>query len=187
MYKLFTRIFLVLAVLLGAGVTAQASGDRAILVAYFSATGNTERVARQAAELLGADLCEIVPAQPYTASDLDYFSGGRADREQDDPRARPAIAGPAAPVDQYDTILLGYPIWHGQAPRIISTFLESYDLSGKDIIPFCTSIGSGLGSSAANLHSLAPNSRWEEGRRFGTSPSREDVERWLGTVLPDVL
>lgn len=185
MYKFFTRIFLALAVLLGAGGAAQASGDRAILVAYFSATGNTERVARQAAEILGADIYEIVPAQPYTASDLAYYSGGRADQEQDNPRARPAIAGPAAPVDQYDTILLGYPIWHGQAPRIISTFLESYDFSGKAIIPFCTSISSGLGSSAANLHSLAPNSSWEEGRRFGTNPTREDVERWLGTVLPD--
>lgn len=131
--------------------------ENTILVAYFSATGTTEQVAQQAAEILGADIYEIVPEEPYTEADLAYYTGGRADQEQDDPSARPAINGGVEDISQYDTVLLGYPIWHGQAPRIISTFLESYDFAGKTIIPFCTSHSSGVGSSADNLHDLCPD------------------------------
>ena len=86
-------------------------------------------------------------------------------------------------MDSYDTILLGYPIWHGQAPRIISTFLESYDFSGKIIVPFCTSHSSGIGSSATNLHELCPDTvEWVEGRRFEAGTSRDTVEEWLGSI-----
>lgn len=157
-----------------------------ILVAYFSATGTTEQVAQQAAEVLDADLYEIVPEEPYTEADLAYYTGGRADQEQDDPNARPAITGGVEDMSQYDTVLLGYPIWHGQAPRIISTFLESYDFAGKTIIPFCTSHSSGVGSSADDLHDLCPDTvTWAEGMRFASGTSSEEIQSWLQTVLPD--
>lgn len=153
-----------------------------ILVAYFSATGTTEQVAQQAAEILGAELYEIVPEEPYTKEDLAYYTGGRADQEQKDPSARPGIANRVEDMDQYDTVLLGYPIWHGQAPRIISTFLESYDFSGKTIVPFCTSHSSGLGSSADNLHNLCPDTvTWVEGTRFASGASSEEIQSWLQT------
>lgn len=159
--------------------TAPDTGKPNILVVYFSATGTTKPLAEYAADILHADLYEIVPADPYTAEDLAYYTGGRADQEQNDPSARPAISGSVADMAQYDTILLGYPIWHGQAPRIISTFLEGYDFSGKTILPFCTSHSSGIGSSADNLHTLAPNASWLDGERFAAGTSRETVERWL--------
>ena len=108
-----------------------------ILVVYFSATGTTETLAQYAAEILDADLYEIIPEKLYTESDLAYYTDGRADQEQNDPSARPAISGSVNNMQEYEKVVIGYPIWHGQAPRIISTFLESYDFSGKTIIPFC--------------------------------------------------
>ncbi len=150
-----------------------------ILVAYFSATGNTKSLAEYAADILDADLYEIVPKQPYTDEDLAYYTGGRADNEQNDKSARPAISGSVQNMEQYNTIILGYPIWHGEAPRIISTFLESYDFSGKTILPFCTSHSSGIGSSASNLHSLTPNTSWLDGERFAAGTSKEEIEQWL--------
>ena len=154
--------------------------ENTILVAYFSATGTTEQVAQQAADILDADLYEIVPEEPCTEADLAYYTGGRADQEQDDPNVRPVINGIVENMDQYDTVLLGYPIWHGQAPRIISTFLESYDFAGKTIIPFCTSHSSGVGSSADNLHNLCPDTvNWAEGTRFNGGASSEEIENWL--------
>lgn len=159
--------------------------ENKILVAYFSATGTTEQVAQQTAEILNAELYEIVPEAPYTEEDLAYYTGGRADREQDDPSARPGIANLVEDMGQYDTVLLGYPIWHGQAPRIISTFLESYDFSGKTIAPFCTSHSSGVGSSADHLHDLCPDTvTWLEGTRFASGASSEEIQSWLQTVLP---
>lgn len=158
---------------------ASDTGKTNILVAYFSATGTTKPLAEYAADILNADLYEIVSADPYTAKDLAYYTGGRADQEQNDPTARPAISGAVADMAQYDTVLLGYPIWHGQAPRIISTFLESYDFSGKTILPFCTSHSSGIGSSADKLHSLAPNASWLDGERFAAETSREEIGKWL--------
>ena len=157
--------------------------DAHILVAYFSATGHTAPIAEAAAELLNADLYEIVPEEPYTEADLAYFTGGRCDREQDDPDVRPVIAGSVGNMEQYDLVLIGHPIWHGQAPRIISTFLESYDLSGKTLTTFCTSMSSPLGSSATNLHGLVPESvTWLESRRFPIGASREDVAVWLAEI-----
>ena len=149
------------------------------LIAYFSCTGTTERIAGIIEEATGADMFRIVPQQSYTEADLAYYTGGRADQEQNDPSARPAIAGRIEDMADYDTIILGYPIWHGQAPRIIDTFLESYDLAGKTILPFCTSHSSGLGSSASNLHALASGAHWLEGRRFGADASSAEVEDWL--------
>lgn len=151
-----------------------------ILVVYFSATGTTKPLAEYVAEILNADLYEIVPEDPYTEEDLAYYTNGRADQEQNDSSARPAISGGVENMEEYDTIFLGYPIWHGQAPRIISTFLESYDFSEKTIIPFCTSHSSGIGSSADNLHSLCSDStEWLEGKRFAGETSRGTIEEWL--------
>ncbi|MDE7341140.1 MAG: flavodoxin [Lachnospiraceae bacterium] len=153
------------------------------LVVYFSCTGTTELVAEYVTEILGADSYQIVPENPYTEADLAYYTNGRADQEQNDPDARPAISGGVENMDTYDTIILGYPIWHGQAPRIISTFLESYDFSGKTIIPFCTSHSSGIGSSASNLHVLCSESvEWMDGKRFEAGVSRESVQNWIGEV-----
>lgn len=151
-------------------------------MAYFSATGTTRPLAQYAAEHLGADLYEITPAIPYTAADLNYYSGGRADQEQNDPSARPAISGGVEDMSQYDMVFIGYPIWHGQAPRIISTFLESYNFSGKTVVPFCTSHSSGIGNSDTNLHSLAPDAQWLPGQRFAGGTTRDEIERWIDSL-----
>lgn len=157
-----------------------------ILVAYFSATGTTEGIAQHIVTETAADLYEIMPEVPYTDADLAYYTGGRADKEQNDASARPAISGSVQNMSEYDVIFLGYPIWHGQAPRIISTFLESYDFSGKTIIPFCTSHSSGIGSSDTNLHSLAADANWLSGQRFGAGTAASEVAAWVdGLPLPE--
>ncbi len=123
-----------------------------VLVAYFSATNNTEGVAQKLADGLGADLYEITPEQPYTDEDLDYGnSQSRSSVEMNDPSARPAISGSVENMEQYDVVLIGYPIWWGEAPRIMSTFIESYDFTGKTLAAFCTSASSGFGSSDSAL------------------------------------
>lgn len=152
-----------------------------ILVAYFSATGTTRTLAEYAANSLDADLYEIVPEVPYTADDLNYNnSASRANREQNDSSARPAISGSVENMEDYNVVLLGYPIWHGQAPKIIHTFLESYDFSGKTVVPFCTSHTSGIGSSDISLHALAPGADWQSGRRFPGGTGRETITDWIG-------
>lgn len=154
--------------------------DNNVLVVYFSATGTTRKVATSIEDILSADIYEIVPEIPYTEEDLAYYTNGRADKEQDDNSSRPNIADNSISIDEYDTILLGYPIWHGQAPRIINTFLETYDFSNKTIIPFCTSHSSGIGSSATNLQSLTSESSiWLEGRRFDDTTEKEEIQQWL--------
>ena len=156
------------------------------MVAYFSATNTTRPLAEYAADILSAGLYEIVPEDPYTDADLAYYTNGRADREQNDASARPAISGSVENMEQYDIVFLGYPIWNGQAPKIISTFLESHDLSGKTIVPFCTSHSSGIGSSAANLHTLATDANWLNGSRFAEGTDCSTVETWVnGLNLSD--
>ena len=123
-----------------------------VLVAYFSATNTTQGIAEHIANGLNADIYEIVPEEPYTDADLNYNdNNSRTTIEMNDPDARPAITGSVEDMEQYDIVFIGYPIWWGEAPRIVSTFVESYDFSGKTIVPFCTSGGSGVGSSATNL------------------------------------
>lgn len=151
------------------------------LVVYFSNTGNTKTIAEYISEELGADLFEIIPAVPYTSADLDYNdSSSRSTIEQNDSSSRPEIANTVENMEQYDTIYLGYPIWWGRAPQIISTFLESYNFDGKTIVPFCTSASSGIGSSDTNLHGLtSPGTNWLAGRRFSGGASRDVVAEWL--------
>ena len=154
-----------------------------VLVAYFSATGNTEHIAEHLRAILGAYLYEITPQVPYTSADLDYTdSNSRSQVEGRDPDARPAISGSVENMEDYKVIFLGYPIWNGQAPRIISTFLESDDFAGKIIVPFCTSGSSGIGSSARNVEALAPGAAWLEGARFAGSASQETVAQWVESL-----
>lgn len=152
------------------------------LVACFSLTGNTKTIAEYAANYLKADLFEITAADPYTEQDVQYGTDCRADREQQDPDARPEIANVVENIGRYKTILLGYPIWHSQAPRIISTFLESYDLSGVTIVPFCTSDASPLGSSAVELYPLSPKAKWMEGIRFEIGTDEQTVQTWIDSL-----
>ena len=163
-------------------LTLSADSSRTLLV-VFSCTGNTRTLAEYAAEILSADLYEIEAEQPYTETDLAYYTGGRCDREQDDPSVRPAISNLPESIDQYDTIIIGHPIWHGQAPMIIRTFLECYDFSGKTLVTFCTSASSGLGSSAKNLYPLVPDTvTWLESRRFPASATKDDFAAWLNSI-----
>lgn len=181
--KRILAVMLACATLLSLAACASAEADAKILVAYFSATNNTEGVAQKLAEGLGADLYEIVPEVPYTSEDLNYGdSQSRTSQEMDDPCARPAIAGELPDVAQYDTVLLGYPIWWGEAPRIMSTFVEGCDLSGKTVAAFCTSASSGFGSSDAALREAAPGATWLAGRRFPAGAEEEDVMRWVEEI-----
>lgn len=155
-----------------------------VLVAYFSNTGNTETMAKYAAEILNGDLFEIAAETPYTEEDLNNNnSSSRANTEQNDFSARPVIASKVENMNDYDIVAIGYPIWHGQAPRIISTFLESYDFSEKTIIPFCTSHSSGIGDSADVLQELcSARAIWIEGERFAGDSSKDSIKEWLDGV-----
>ena len=157
-----------------------------ILVAYFSQTGHTRPLAEHAAEILHADLYEIKAADPYTEADINYGdSESRTSKEQNDPDVRPEIAGSVENMEQYDIVVLAYPIWWGQAPRIISTFMESYDFSGKTIIPFCTSGSSSIGSSAEDLEELCSDTAvWVDGKRFPAGDT-DALEDWL-LSLPEL-
>ncbi len=157
-------------------------GNTKILVAYFSATNNTKGVAEKIAEATGGDLYEITPETPYTAEDLDYNTDCRANNEQNDDNARPEILGTVENMKSYDTVFIGYPIWWGQAPKIMYTFLESYDFNGKTVIPFCTSGSSPIGTSAENMHSLANGANWLEGERFGSGASADEVNSWVDSL-----
>lgn len=154
-----------------------------VLVVYFSATNTTEGVAEHIANGLNADIYEIVPEDPYTDADLNYNdNNSRTTIEMNDPNARPAISSSVENMEQYDVIFVGYPIWWGEAPRIVSTFMESYDFSGKTIVPFCTSGGSGIGSSASNLERLTSGATWLDGRRLNGSDSQDTVMEWVSSL-----
>ena len=149
------------------------------LVAYFSATGTTGRVARELAQAIGADTFEIVPEQPYSSADLDWQNkSSRSSIEMAEESSRPGVADSVANMDDYDTIYLGFPIWWYVEPRIVDTFLESYDLSGKTIVPFATSGGSGLGRAPERMASLAPGATVAQGRLLNGSPSAAELRAW---------
>ena len=162
-------------------IPAPAGSDT--LVIYFSRTGNTEKIASYLTELADADSYVIEAAVPYSDADIRYQDNTcRANQEQNDKSARPEIADPIASIDSYDTVFLGYPIWWGQEPRIIDTFLESYDFSDKTVIPFCTSASSGISTSEQNIAELVPIGNQLPGRRFSAGASREDVKAWFDTL-----
>ena len=133
-----------------------------------------------------AELYEIVPEQPYTNEDLDYSNDScRANTEQNDDSARPAISGSIGNIDQYDTIFVGFPIWWGTMPRIMYTFFEAYDMSGKTIAPFCTSGGSGISSAVGEITGLEPSATVTEGLQIGSSNAadpKDELTAWLGSI-----
>lgn len=140
------------------------------LVAYFSASGVTARVAKEVADAAGADLYEIRPAQLYSPGDLDWMDKkSRSTLEMNDPACRPAIEGQVKGMEQYDTILIGFPIWWYVEPRIVDTFLESYDFSGKTLIPFATSGGSGISKAQKSLQEHCPAANWKQGQLLNGS------------------
>ena len=135
------------------------------LVAYFSASGTTKKVAERLAKAAGADLFEIRPAIPYTSADLNWMDKkSRSSVEMNDPDSRPEIAETMPNMADYDTVFIGFPIWWYVAPHIIHTFLESYDFSGKTLVPFATSGGSGMGRTVDELRKLCPNADWKAGK-----------------------
>lgn len=160
--------------------TISTSSDKEVLVAYFSVTGNTETVAQKIANVTGADIYEIVPAIEYTEADINYGdSDSRTSKEQNDSSVRPEIQSETISLEGYDTIYIGYPIWWGEEPRIMDTFVELYDFGNITIIPFCTSGSSGIGSSGSNLSENAGSGNWLEGKRFDSEVSESDIEEWI--------
>ena len=155
-----------------------------ILTAVFSASGVTKRVGEEIARISGGEFFEIIPKEIYTSDDLNWMNKqSRSSVEMNDPSARPEIANRVADMDAYDTVIIGFPIWWGIAPRIIETFLESYDFSGKTIIPFCTSGGSGVGRSDTELHkNVSGDVKWESGVQINR-PNEGKIKKWLDKVL----
>ena len=159
------------------------SEDGNTLVVYFSRTGNTEKIAEYLIELTNADSYVIEAAVPYTDEDIEYNNAScRANQEQNDKSVRPEIANSIDSIDSYDTIFLGYPIWWGQEPRIIDTFLECYDFSEKTVIPFCTSGSSGISTSEKNISELVTIGTQLEGKRFAAGASKDEVKEWYDTL-----
>ena len=162
-------------------LTATDTGDGAdALVVFFSATGTTKGVAEKIASVEGADLYEIIPAEPYSDADLNWNdSDSRTTKEQNDPSARPEIGSEVIDLSGYSTIYIGYPIWWGEEPRILDTFVENYDFGDATMIPFCTSGGSGIGRSGKNLAEKAGSGNWLDGDRLSGSISEEEVKKWI--------
>ena len=151
-----------------------------VLVAYFSATGTTKGVAERIASVTGGDLYEILAAEPYTEADLNYNdNSSRSTSEQNDKSVRPEIGSDDISLEGYTTIYLGFPIWWGEEPRILDTFVEKYNFDGITVIPFCTSGGSGIGRSGPNMEELAGSGTWLQGERFSGSVSEEELKSWI--------
>ena len=152
------------------------------LVVYYSASGNTERVAKNIAEAAGADLFEIVPAELYTSDDLNWTNAdSRVSREHDDESLRdvPLTTTEVSDWDSYDTVFIGYPIWWGIAAWPVDTFVKNNDFTGKTVIPFATSSSSGMGQSGSLLADMAGTGDWQEGQRFSSGVSGDDVQSWV--------
>lgn len=154
-----------------------------ILVAYFSASGETAHLAKTLADVTGGDLFKIRPQTAYTAADLDWNNAkSRSSVEMKDEKSRPEISGRVEDMARYDTVFVGFPIWWYQAPRIIETFLESYDFSGKKVVAFATSGGSGLGKTESILRGVCPQAQWVPGKRLSSGADAASVEKWVKTL-----
>ena len=172
-------------------VAPESSGDGAeaadgnVLVVYYSASGNTETAANYIAQATGGDIFEITPAEPYTSDDLNWTDeNSRVSREHEDESLRDVelTTTEVENWDSYDTVFIGYPIWWGIAAWPVDGFVEANDFSGKTVIPFCTSSSSGLGQSGELLAQLAGTGDWQEGQRFRSSASQEDVNEWVDSL-----
>lgn len=149
------------------------------LVVYFSASGVTEKLAKKLSQAIDADLYEIQPEQPYTTADLDWTNkSSRSTREMTDKSFRPAITGKVENMGQYDTVYVGFPIWWYVAPTIINTFLESYDMAGKIVVPFATSGGSGMGRTNSELEISCKGAKLKEGNRFNANVKEAELKAW---------
>ena len=163
------------------------SGQNAdVLVVYFSATGTTKGIAEKIASIEGADLYEIVPVQEYTDDDRNWHDeNSRTTIEQNDPSVRPEIANNDLDLAGYSKIYIGYPIWWGQEPRIMDTFVESHDFGSITVIPFCTSGSSGIGESGNNLRNNAGSGNWLEGERFAADTTEDVLREWIDRLKYD--
>lgn len=158
------------------------SNNKKSVVIYFSATSTTEGVAKTIAEVSDSKIIEIVPKDEYTSDDINYGNdNSRANKEQNDDSSRPEIKN-TIDIKDYDTIYLGYPIWWGTVPKIILTFIDSYDLDGKALIPFCTSGGSDINASINDLKNYNKTLNIKDGKRFTSSTSKEDVKSWINSL-----
>ena len=170
----------------GGDQAAQQNTDDKSIVVYFSCTGNTKAVAEEIAAQTGSDLHEIVPEEPYTEEDLNYNDDNcRANAEMNDPESRPAISNTIENLSDYDTIYIGYPIWWGSLPRIMNTFFDTYDFSGKTIVPFCTSGSSSISQSVSVIREAEPEAQVKEGLQVsspGADDSSDEVSRWLEEI-----
>lgn len=181
------KIVFIMAALLAMSLGACSQGNKTkenkemkrVLVAYFSASGVTKKVAQQLAEVVGADLHEIKPEQPYTDADLDWRDDqSRSTLEMKDKKSRPAITDKLANMQDYDSIYVGFPIWWYTCPTIINTFMESYEFKGKTVIPFATSGGSDIKKACEDLKAEYPNVNWKEGKLLNRV-SKEELEKWV--------
>ena len=164
---------------------ADETAGGSVLVAYFSATGNTEAAADYIADALGADTFEITPAEPYTSDDLNWSDeNSRVSREHEDPALQTVALAETTPEnwENYDTVFIGYPIWWGVAAWPVSSFVEANDFTGKTVIPFCTSSSSQLGESGTLLEQAAGTGEWLDGQRFSGGVSESDVAQWLDSL-----
>ena len=162
--------------------TDESTGADTIVV-YFSATGTTKGVAERIASVTNADIYELIPAEPYSDADLDWNDrNSRTTIEMNDPDVRPAIANDSVDLNGYMTVYIGYPIWWGDAPRMMSTFVEAHDFSGKTVIPFCTSGGSSIGRSGSNLASQAGSGNWLAGGRLDAGISESEIQDWISSL-----
>ena len=160
--------------------SSESKGAGKTMVVYYSATGTTKAVAQKIAAASGGQLYEIVPAQPYTKEDLNWHDKtSRSTIEMNDKASRPAIAGENLSLEGVTTMYIGYPIWWGEAPRILNTFVEKYNFSGIKVIPFATSGGSSIGKSATNLQQLAGTGEWKEGTLLRSSVSDSEIKAWM--------
>ncbi len=157
------------------------SNNKKVAVVYFSATGTTKKIAEFIKDTTNADIFEIIPKQKYTSEDLNYGDNNtRATKEQNDKNSRPEIAN-NIDISNYDIIFIGYPIWWGNTPRIIQTFMENHELNGKTMIPFCTSGSSDISSSESTLRTYN-GVNWISGRRFSSSTSQSEVINWVNSL-----
>ena len=181
MKKLLYLLTAILTILSSFNTHAQENNmtDKKTLVAYFSASGITAALAQRLADTINADLFEIKPQKPYSTADLDWQNAqSRSSLEMKDQNSRPEIASKIANINQYDVIFVGFPIWWYREPSIIDTFMESYDFSGKKVIPFATSGSSGIGNSGGNMQKLAPLAEVANGKRFSASASETELKNW---------
>ena len=164
---------------------AETSGSGNVLIAYYSATGNTEAVANMIADATGGDLFELEPTEPYTDDDLNWSDDNSRvsqEHENEDQRDVELVSTTPENWDSYDTVFIGYPIWWGIAAWPVDHFVEDNDFTGKTVIPFCTSASSGIGDSGELLADMAGTGDWQEGQRFRSSVSDEDVAAWVESL-----